>query len=96
MPIRWGAEFLGVLVIDAAPQRTFSSADAELLGLFAAHAAVAIHNAQLVAALQEELDERVRAEAAEELHGEALRQRSREAEALHSLADRVNASLSLD
>jgi signal transduction histidine kinase len=46
-PIRWGAEFLGVLVVNADAPRAFSPADAELLDLFATQAAIAIHNARL-------------------------------------------------
>jgi len=48
-PIRWGAEFLGVLNVRADPRRAFSPADAELLGLFATQAAIAIRNARLYA-----------------------------------------------
>ncbi len=47
VPVRWGEEFLGVLNTQAAPPRTFSSADAEMLGLFATQAAIAIRNARL-------------------------------------------------
>ena len=54
VPIRWGDEFLGVLVVNTVAQRTFSQADAELLGLFATQAAIAIRNARLFSALSEE------------------------------------------
>ncbi len=54
VPIRWGDEFLGVLVVNTQDQRTFSRADAELLGLFATQAAIAIRNARLFSALSEE------------------------------------------
>jgi len=47
VPVRWGEEFLGVLNVLADPPHTFSPADAELLGLFATQAAIAIRNAQL-------------------------------------------------
>jgi PAS domain S-box-containing protein len=47
VPVRWGEELLGVLDVGAPPPRTFSPADAELLGLFATQAAIAIRNAQL-------------------------------------------------
>jgi diguanylate cyclase (GGDEF)-like protein/PAS domain S-box-containing protein len=47
VPVRWGEEFLGVLDVLADPPRTFSSADAELLSLFATQAAIAIRNARL-------------------------------------------------
>jgi two-component system, sensor histidine kinase PdtaS len=47
VPIRWGQDFLGVLNVNAGPPHTFSPADADLLGLFATQAAIAIRNAQL-------------------------------------------------
>ncbi|MGA9349033.1 MAG: response regulator, partial [Anaerolineae bacterium] len=53
VPVRWGEEFLGVLNVLADPPRTFSPADAELLGLFATQAAIAIRNARLYEAEQE-------------------------------------------
>ncbi len=54
MPIRWGEKFLGVLNVLADPPDTFSPADAELLGLFATQAAIAIRNACFF----EEIEER--------------------------------------
>ncbi len=47
VPIRWGQEFLGVLTVVAASPHTFSPVDADLLGLFATQAAIAIRNARL-------------------------------------------------
>jgi signal transduction histidine kinase len=47
VPIQWGSEFLGVLDVWArAPQR-FTQADAELLSMLAAQAAIAVQNARL-------------------------------------------------
>jgi PAS domain S-box-containing protein len=46
-PIRWGEEFLGVLNVQAKEPGAFSPSDAELLSLFAAQAAIAIHNARM-------------------------------------------------
>jgi len=63
VPVRWGDEFLGVLQVRADPPRTFSPADAELLSLFATQAAIAIRNARLFEAEQEQ---RELAEALEE------------------------------
>lgn len=63
VPIRWGQEFLGVLNVIADPPRTFSPADAELLGLFATHAAIAVRNARL---FQAEQQQRTMAEALQE------------------------------
>jgi signal transduction histidine kinase len=47
VPVSWGDRFLGVLHVAARSPRTFSPADAELLSLFAAQAAIAIRNARL-------------------------------------------------
>jgi signal transduction histidine kinase len=47
VPVRWGEEFLGVLDVYRSTPRAFSSADAELLSLFASQAAIAIENARL-------------------------------------------------
>lgn len=53
IPIRWGEEFLGMLIVQADPPRTFSAADADLLTLFATHTAVAITNAHLFASAEQ-------------------------------------------
>lgn len=63
VPVHWRDNFLGVLNVVAAPPRTFSSADAELLTLFAAQAAIAIENARL---FQAEREQRELAQALEE------------------------------
>ncbi len=52
--VRWAEEFLGVLNVAALPPRTFGPADAELLGLFATQAAIAIRNAQTLAAVEQQ------------------------------------------
>jgi PAS domain S-box-containing protein len=54
VPVRWGDEFLGVInaVTGEDKEHRFSERDAELLGLFADHAAVAIKNAQLYRELE--------------------------------------------
>ncbi len=54
VPIRWGDEFLGVLDVMRDAPRTFSQADAELLGLFASQAAIAVKNAQLLQTRREQ------------------------------------------
>jgi GAF domain-containing protein len=54
VPVCWGDEFLGVLEVMAEPPRTFSQADADLLSLFATQAAIAIRNAQILQAEQEQ------------------------------------------
>ncbi|MBU0702918.1 MAG: GAF domain-containing protein [Chloroflexi bacterium] len=63
VPVRWGEQFLGVLNVVANTPGSFSEADAELLGLFATQAAIAIRNARL---LQAEQGQRELAEALEE------------------------------
>jgi two-component system cell cycle sensor histidine kinase/response regulator CckA len=50
--VRWGDESLGVLNVLADLSRPFSPADAEMLGLFAIQAAIAIRNARLYEATQ--------------------------------------------
>jgi len=67
MPVRWGppgaeGEFLGVLNVLTDPPRTFSQADAELLSMLAAQAAIAIQNARLYKQAHHEIVERKRAE----------------------------------
>ncbi len=64
VPVCWGEEFLGVLNVNvlAGTPRTFSPADADLLNLFATQAAIAIKNARLYEAAQQELSERQRVE----------------------------------
>ncbi len=47
VPICWGQEFLGTLNVLADIPSAFSQADADLLSLFAAQAAIAIRNARL-------------------------------------------------
>ena len=47
MPIRWGGEFLGIFNIMANLPHHYTEADMELLGMFAAQAAIAIRNARL-------------------------------------------------
>jgi PAS domain S-box-containing protein len=64
VPVRWGEEFLGVLVVGDDAPRAFSAADTELLSLFATQAAIAIRNARLYDQAQQEIAERKRAEEA--------------------------------
>ncbi len=52
VPVRWGDKFLGVLQVHAAPPRTFTPADAELLSLLATQAAIAIRNVRMYEAEQ--------------------------------------------
>jgi PAS domain S-box-containing protein len=54
VPIRWGDDFLGVLVAGTDAQgEHFSQEDAHLLAQFADQAAIAIHNAQLYETIHE-------------------------------------------
>jgi PAS domain S-box-containing protein len=81
-PVRGDNEILGVLNVTAKAKNHFSPADAELLNLFAAQAAVAIHNARLheqsqayAARLEQEVAERKRAEQALQEYSERLEER---------------------
>ncbi len=53
-PVRWGEDFLGVLIVYADSPGAFSPADAELLSLLATQAAIAIRNARVLQAEQEQ------------------------------------------
>jgi two-component system, NtrC family, sensor histidine kinase HydH len=81
-PVRGDNEILGVLNVTAEAKNHFSPADAELLSLFAAQAAVAIHNARLheqiqayAAQLEQEVAERKQAEQALQEYSERLEER---------------------
>jgi len=71
VPIKWGEEFLGVIVIDALVEhgdRHFTEGDAHLLGLLANQAAIAIKNARLFEEIHShaaQLEQRVRERTAE-------------------------------
>ncbi|MBN1890772.1 MAG: GAF domain-containing protein [Thermoflexales bacterium] len=57
VPICWRDEFLGVLNVSSQSPAVFSAADAELLGMFAVHAAIALVNARLVKILRQQAAE---------------------------------------
>jgi PAS domain S-box-containing protein len=95
-PIRWGEEFLGVLNVDAPSERTFSDADAELLSLLGAQAAIAIRNARLLEALQEELSVRAQAEQAlKQLYEQTRRDAETKATLLQEVHHRVKNNLQI-
>jgi PAS domain S-box-containing protein len=50
VPVRWGDEFLGVLTVIHKHPAVFAAQDADLLSVFAGHAAVAVRNARLLQA----------------------------------------------
>jgi len=64
VPVCWGGEFLGVLNVGSNQPGLFSTADTQLLSLFASQAAIAMHNAQLYEAQQKEISDRKKAETA--------------------------------
>jgi signal transduction histidine kinase/CheY-like chemotaxis protein/PAS domain-containing protein/HPt (histidine-containing phosphotransfer) domain-containing protein len=65
VPIRAGAEFIGVLGLAYLdPSRTFDAAELTLLNRFAQLASLALENARLYSAAQQEIEERRRTEAA--------------------------------
>ena len=64
-PMVWQGEVIGVIhVLDDAQERRFTDEDLELLSSFADHAAIAVENAGLLQAVQEELTERREAQEA--------------------------------
>jgi len=80
VPVYWGEEFLGVLNVNTNLPHIFSPDDAGLLSLFATQAAIALRNARLYEAAQQELAERKRTE-------EALRESE---EKYRNLVERAN------
>lgn len=62
VPMIWNNQVMGVLhVLHQEEGRYFTETDQELLGLFAAHAAIAVENARLFQSAQQELAERKKA-----------------------------------
>ncbi len=57
VPVWWGGEFLGVLVVHDKAPRAFTPDDAELLSLFASQVAIAIRNAQLYEQARSRIDQ---------------------------------------
>ncbi len=58
VPIQWGAEFLGVIVASSRQRGSnFAPGDADLLGQFAAQAAIAIENARLYQRVQQQAED---------------------------------------
>jgi DNA-binding NarL/FixJ family response regulator/signal transduction histidine kinase len=71
VPLEWTGSIIGVCVVFSRdPDRQFGPADADLLHLFAKHAAVALTNARL----HEEAEERARAQATAAERGRLLRE----------------------
>ena len=66
VPVHYRDEFLAVLLVHKDAPEVFSDADAEMLGMLAAQAAVAIRNARLYDKARREIAERKRAEAEKE------------------------------
>ncbi len=62
VPLKHGDNLVGVLFVDDTRDRTFNEDDVWLATLFANQAAIAIENARLYEAVQQELTERKRAE----------------------------------
>jgi len=58
IPLIWGDSILGVLdLVDDAKGRTFGDDDVAMLGLFAAHAAIALENARMSSDISSQLSE---------------------------------------
>jgi len=89
-PLRYRERIIGVISLDNASRKAaFSAEDLALLDAFANQAAVAIANAQLYEAVQQELAERKRAE-------EELRQRSEQLATLYDLSLEIASQLELE
>jgi len=56
VPLKWQERTIGVLYVDDAVGRTFTPQDADLLGLFADHAAIALINVGFATRLREQKD----------------------------------------
>ena len=77
MPIIWREQVTGVIDVLRQGTRPFTKADQDLLGRFAAHAAIAIEDARLLQSLQHELTERQRTTDALRKAREALEESER-------------------
>jgi signal transduction histidine kinase len=63
IPLKWQDQVIGTLaIVDDVEKRVFTEDDAQLLSLFADQAAIAIENARLYEAAQQEITQRKRAE----------------------------------
>lgn len=90
VPMQIGERVIGVIAVqDYEHEGTYDAAHGELLATFASQAAIALENARLYAALQQELAERRRAE-------EAEREQRVLAEALCDTAAALSGTLSFD
>jgi PAS domain S-box-containing protein len=78
MPIRWGDQYRGVLVLMARLPHRYTQADADVLGMFSTQAAIAIRNAQLYDQMNREIAERRQAEEALKTTLDHLESRVRE------------------
>lgn len=88
VPILWQNRVIGVInVNDESGARTFDDRDVRLLGLFANQAAIAIENAQLYAAVQQELAERKQTEEKLAAKVTELEQHNREIKLLNEMGD---------
>jgi PAS domain S-box-containing protein len=72
LPIKKGTEVLGVLTFNTTTPKEYSAAELAYLTSFATQAAIAIENARLYAAVQQELAGRQQAEEDLRLHSEIL------------------------
>jgi PAS domain S-box-containing protein/putative nucleotidyltransferase with HDIG domain len=85
-PLIWRGEVTGVITV--LREEAFTQADLDILIMFANHAAVAVENARLYGAVEQELAERKRDE-------EALRENEKRARELFDIAQRQAQELSL-
>ncbi len=89
VPMLIGERLVGMIALDKSESGFYTQEHARLAEAFAAQAAIAIENARLYEAAQQELADRKRAE-------EALRQRHRELTTLYEATTTISSDLSLN
>ncbi len=94
VPMNWQGAVIGViLVLNAKGTRSFTRENQDLLALFASHAAIAVESARLLRRVQQELQDRERAEQALRTLNDELEKRV--AERTEELTQ-VNAALTIE
>jgi PAS domain S-box-containing protein len=96
VPIQVGEELVGVLDVQSPQRNAFDENDVMVIETLADQIALAIENARLYEAVQQELSERERAEEALRESEEEIRRRTAQLEALRELGLELTSQLDLD